>query len=614
MAERKIKTKAVCDSAAWGGTKIALAVLTCLLLITATAFANVEKKSKDLDLDSKGSKAVDVIVQYADDATDQHDKTAKGHGAVIKQHFGVIKGAAMHIPADKLAKLIAHDPSIKFVTPDRPVKGATARTDGFTAVNAGVAQSYGYTGAGVTVAVLDSGIGSHDDLYGRVRASFDFTGEGTDDLYGHGTHVAGIIAGNGYRSSCWFCAVTFMGIAPRASLVSFKVLDHTGAGSDSNVIAAIDAAIALKDTYGIRVLNLSVGRPVFESYTLDPLTQAVEKAWKAGIFVVVSAGNLGRMNSQGNNGYGTITSPGNDPYVITVGAMRTMNTPTRTDDTIATYSSKGPSLLDHVVKPDIVAPGNQIVSLRAPNGYLGTLPQDAVPVNTFAYTIATSPSAYYTKLSGTSMAAPMVSGAAALLLQQNPSLTPDQIKARLMKTAFKSLVPSTTVFDSTTGQTYFEQADIFTVGAGYLDIYAALTNSDLAPTTTGVAQSPTAMFDTTTGTAHLVTGTYVLWGNSVLWGDSVVWGNSVLWGDSILWGDSVVWGDSTSQAFSILWGDSVLWGDSILWGDSTSCDGSSILWGDSVLWGDGFTDPEPAGGTTTCDPTTGCTTSSGTGL
>jgi serine protease AprX len=154
-------------------------------------------------------------------------------------------------------------------------------------------------------------------------------------------------------------------MAPNANLINLMVLDQNGQSSDSIVIAAIDQAIALKSTYNIRLINLSLGRAVTESYKADPLCQAVEAAWKAGIVVVVAAGNDGRDNSVGEQGYGTIDAPGNDPYVITVGAMKAMDTYSRTDDLIASYSSKGPSLYDNVVKPDLVAPGNQVVSVEA---------------------------------------------------------------------------------------------------------------------------------------------------------------------------------------------------------------------------------------------------------
>jgi serine protease AprX len=157
----------------------------------------------------------------------------------------------------------------------------------------------------------------------------------------------------------------YVGIAPGVNIINLRVLDQNGNGTDSSVIQGIEAAISLANTYNIRVINLSLGRPVFESYAVDPLCQAVEQAWKAGIVVVVAAGNQGRNNSVGSFGYGTITAPGNDPYVITVGAMKIEGPALRTNDLIASYSSKGPTLFDHIVKPDIVAPGNLIISTMA---------------------------------------------------------------------------------------------------------------------------------------------------------------------------------------------------------------------------------------------------------
>src|SRR5262249_31167197 len=148
-------------------------------------------------------------------------------------------------------------------------------------------------------------------------------------------HVAGIIAGSGRMSMCPSCTRTLKGIAPGATLLDLRVLDQNGSGKDSSVIAAIQQAISLKNRYNVRVINLSLGRPVSESYKQDPLCQAVEAAWKAGIVVVVAAGNSGRDNSQGTDGYATITAPGNDPYVITVGAMKAMDTGARNDDLIA---------------------------------------------------------------------------------------------------------------------------------------------------------------------------------------------------------------------------------------------------------------------------------------
>ena len=318
-------------------------------------------------------------------------------------------------------------------------------------------------------------------------------GGGTDDHYGHGAHVAGIIGGNGKLSSGSNAIHTFRGIAPNVNLINLRVLDANGKGTDSAVIAAIQEAIALKNKYNIRVINLSLGRPVYESYHLDPLCQAVEQAWKAGIVVVVAAGNDGRNNSAGTNGYGTIMAPGNDPYVITVGAMKDNSSITRADDTVASYSSKGPTSIDHVVKPDLVAPGNRIFSLKASTAQLVNIaPGNAAPVKYYENTGSTALSNDYFQLSGTSMAAPMVSGAAALLLQKDPSLTPELVKARLMKTATKNFPSFSTVLDG--NNVYISQYDIFTIGAGYLDVAAALNNTD---TGNGIAVSPTVYFDST---------------------------------------------------------------------------------------------------------------------
>ena len=247
------------------------------------------------------------------------------------------------------------------------------------------------------------------------------------------------------------------GIAPGAHLVSLRVLDRNGEGTDSAVIRAIEKAIELKGVYNIRVLNLSIGRPVFESYVTDPLCRAVEKAWQAGIVVVAAAGNDGRDERFGTKGYGTITAPGNSPRVITVGAMNTVGTPSRNDDKMASYSSKGPTAVDHIVKPDLVAPGNAVVSLLAKGSTLAEVYRDNIVPSWMFRSAGSAPSGYL-QLSGTSMAAAVVSGAAALLLQQNPQLTPDLVKYRLMKSAFRGLPEEMTSTDPATGITYREQA------------------------------------------------------------------------------------------------------------------------------------------------------------
>jgi serine protease AprX len=493
-------------------------------------------------------------------------------GATVLQKLDLINAALVQIPPVALAGL-ANNPNVRYISPDRGVKASLEYAEPTT--NASVAFSYGWTGKNVWVAVLDSGINAnHPDLLGRTYADNLVLWEPTNqDLYGHGSHVAGIIAGNAKASTGAEYTRTFRGIAPGSSILSERVLDSNGVGTDSTVISGIQRVIQYKNTYGIpRIINLSLGRPALESYTLDPLCQAVEQAWKAGIVVVVAAGNQGRNNSVGTNGYGTIASPGNDPYVITVGAMKDMSTVLRSDDLVASYSSKGPTAFDHIVKPDLVAPGNGIVSLYTPASTLATsFPSNAIP---WSYYSLTSFTGYnYLRLSGTSMSTPMVSGAVALMLQKTPSLTPDQVKARLMKTATKTFPLSSFATDPLNGITYTSYYDIFTIGAGYLDVWAALNNTDSV--TAGAALSPTAVYDPLTSSVSIVNTTSVVWGDTGFWGTSVVWGDGMVWGNSIfssgtstLAGTSVVWGDSTTFGFSVVWGDSIVWGDSRLASES----------------------------------------------
>ena len=322
-----------------------------LLLAAGFAFAdngNNGKNSKDLENGDPKAK-VDVIVRYKHAPTDSDLQKFRDKGGKEKASLHLINGASFSISKGDVSGL-AKDPAVAFISPDRPVKGSMDFA--IPTVNAGIAQKYGWNGSGVGVAIIDSGINtSAPDLRQAVRYAENFvTWENvTDDLYGHGTHVAGIIAGNGSQSSGRSSDTTFMGIAPAAKLINLRVLDRNGQGTDSAVIAAIERAIQLKNQYNIRVINLSLGRPVFESYTVDPLCQAVESAWQAGIVVVVAAGNSGR-DSSGTHGYATISSPGNDPYAITVRRYETNGTTLGADARLPRYSSKGPTLYDHVVE------------------------------------------------------------------------------------------------------------------------------------------------------------------------------------------------------------------------------------------------------------------------
>src|SRR5262249_50120953 len=216
----------------------------------------------------------------------------------LKKVFSGISAAEVVIPASVLPTLAA-DPTVVYVSPNRPNTGALDVTT--QAVNANIAWQYGWDGSGVGVAVIDSGITAKNDfstsngLGSRVVYGESFvTDPSTTDAYGHGTHVAGIVGSNGKSSSGSGFTRAFKGVAPNVNLINLRALDSNGAGSDSTVISAIQRAIALKSTYNIRVMNLSLGRPLFESYNLPPLCQAVEAASNAGIVVVVAAGNYGR--------------------------------------------------------------------------------------------------------------------------------------------------------------------------------------------------------------------------------------------------------------------------------------------------------------------------------
>jgi serine protease AprX len=569
-------------SAAWGKRLI----MVVLLLVAETAFAQLPDSNGRMvgkfapDLASVVARAhqgatanetVDVIVQYKQTPQSEQEGRVQRLGARLNHRLGVVKGIALTIPASALPALEADD-EIVSVSVDHPVKALDDYTN--AAMNVSAPWNAGYNGTGVGVAVIDSGINdTHPDLwnsnerYSRVVYHQDFTGTSVKnasgqtvyDLYGHGTHVAGIVGGNGYLSNG-----TYAGVAPNVTLVDLRVLNSLGQGTDSNVISAIQQAINLQNKYNIQVINLSLGRPISVGYAQDPLCQAVESAWKAGIVVVVAAGNYGRISVDGSDGYGTITAPGNDPLVLTVGAMKSMDTFSRTDDRIASYSSKGPTMYDHVVKPDVVAPGNLVVSLDDHGSTLETLfPGNEVAGNRTNHD--------YFILSGTSMATPAATGAVVLQLQQNPNLTPDQVKARLMKTAYKTFPVSSTATDPTTGQTYTSYYDIFTVGAGYVDTEAAMNNTDLTSSAVGAAASPTAVYNAKTGTVTLSNGASTVAAGSVVWGTSVVWGSSVVWGTnvsgtSVVWGSSVVWGTSTLTGFSVVWGSTSDVADSVVWG------------------------------------------------
>ena len=357
-----------------------------LLLIFAGTLAYADNSKISPELQSLPStQNAQVIVQYVPGTTvtcsgllgliDCLANDILSLGGQLLGQLPLVNGVVALLDGNGIQTL-SNQSNVVYISTDRMLKPSLSNAA--SAVNAEFAWQSNYTGAGIGIALIDSGVISHPDLNQGIllsprvvyQQSFVPGNSSPIDQFGHGTHVAGLIAGDGLSSTGALYSKTFKGIAPGANIINLRVLDANGSATDSVVIAAIARAISLKSTYNIRVINLSLGRAVYETYKLDPLCIAVENAWKNGIIVVVAAGNNGRY--QATNGYATVTSPGNDPYVLTVGAMKPMGTPQRTDDLIASYSSKGPTVVDAVVKPDLVAPGNLLVSLAAPTSTLYT--------------------------------------------------------------------------------------------------------------------------------------------------------------------------------------------------------------------------------------------------
>jgi serine protease AprX len=487
----------------------------------------------------------------------------------LDHNLDIINGLVLDLPNNLLLKLAWH-PNVFRLHLDRPVKSHIYRTS-VTVGARTVQQTLGYTGKGISIAVIDSGITTwHDDLtnttttlfpYGnqRVRKFVDFVnGRALPyDDNGHGSHVAGIIAGNGYDSRG-----EKVGIAPESNIIALKVLGAEGTGTISSIIAALNWVAANATTYNIKVVNMSIGAGVYESYWTDPLTLATKKITEKGITVVAAAGNMGK-DAQGRLQYGAITAPGNAPWVLTVGASSTMGTLTRTDDKMADYSSSGPTMFDFGAKPDLVAPGTGTVSLAVPGSYFYSLKSQNLVDGKIL--LGSKP---YLTLSGTSMSAPVVAGTVALMLQANPTLTPNLVKALLQYTA-----------QPYPGYKTLRQ------GAGFLNSLGAVRLAAYYRAPIVGDRMPT----------QRVWSRHILWGNHLLsngfikptanaWANNIVWGSARTLGDA---GDNIVWGSVASDGDNIVWG-STAEGDNIVWG--AMADGDNIVWGsasdgDNIVWG-----------------------------
>jgi hypothetical protein len=408
------------------------AVTFVLLLVVSLLVAMLPANSSPFGSD----RPVSVIVRELPGESSVPERAVEALGGEVERHIPIIDGFVAEVPAAAVPELRRVD-GIHSVTLNSRVR-LLGTIDGIdpnkdpgswlkVAKNTKLLEmwQHGFTGQGVDVALIDSGVAPVDGLAMQVingpDLSFDSQAENLTDIdtYGHGTHLAGLIAG---RDSAIAPGKEdedvdkrFVGAAPGARIVSLKVAASDGATDVSQVIAAIDWVVQHRNSDGlnIRVLNLSFGTDGTQSYLDDPLAYAVEVAWSRGIVVVVSAGNAGFGTPQLNN-------PAYDPYVIAVGGDDTKGTDDPKDDVIPAWQSRG----NATRHPDLVAPGKSLISLRDPGSFV----DEANPGARVGYS-------RFFRGSGSSQAAAIVSGAVATVLEQHPELTPDQVKALLMDTA-----------------------------------------------------------------------------------------------------------------------------------------------------------------------------------
>jgi serine protease AprX len=439
----------------------ALVVATLAVLVVTAAEGAVPREAS---AQPDGAASVRVIVQKRAGAGLAPELAVRRLGGQVTRALPIIAGFAATVPAAAAGGL-AGLPGVRAVTPDDRVRvQGTASSGGIRSVypkvvKADAAWNRGVTGSGVTVAVLDTGVAANlpdlagrlvqvpDDLSGQVRPCKNLSGElDCNDRYGHGTFIAGLVAGNGASSGG-----KWKGVAPGARVLSVKTAGADGSADVSNILAAIQWVVSFKDRYNIRVLNLSLGTDSRQDWRVDPLNYAVERAWAAGMTVVVAASNEGPAP-------GTITKPADDPWVITVGATDDRGTAGVSDDLLPDFSGRGPTA-HGLAKPDVVAPGAHVISLRAPGSTIDTQFPNYVDGS-------------YRQGSGTSMATGVVSGAVALMLQANPGFTPDRVKYALEATARDAA-----------------SNDPMAVGSGLVDANAAAFSAPAGTANQGLARS-----------------------------------------------------------------------------------------------------------------------------
>jgi serine protease AprX len=496
-------------SGAWGGRTIRLLALVVLVLVAAMLPAVADEAPLAAD-----GQPVSVIVRAEPGALEAAARQVERFGGQVGRQLGVINGFSARVPADAVERL-TESSGIVAVTRNEPVAMQAAAyaptTDAGSLYNTTLAtgaQAYwkaGYTGKGIDVAVIDTGtapvpgLATAGKLINGPDLSFESQAKNLRylDTYGHGTHMAGIIAGRAETAvagSYVGDTANFLGMAPDARIVSVKVADAMGAADVSQIIAAIDWVVQNKTSNGlnIRVLNLSFGTNTSHPYTIDPLCHAVEAAWKKGITVVAATGNAGYYMTPGGAG---LTSPARDPYVISVGATDTMKTLAASDDRVASFSSSGVVGTGGTKNPDLVAPGKSIISLAVPGSFIDQ-----------TYGAAGAVTGGFMRGSGTSQATAVMSGAAALVLQQHPTWTNNQVKALLTSSA-KPLMAGTLTPSAQ--------------GKGTLNLTKALSTTTMAGSQSYTNSTGAGTLELARGTAHLVDNGVVLNGEQDIFGDAV---------------------------------------------------------------------------------------------
>ena len=510
---------------------------------------------------SGGSGKVTAIVQPNGDWTDEQEGALVAHGARVKQKHENLDSRVVELPAAAVEALAARD-DIAYVSADREMHalGHISTTTGADAARLLDTTTSTANNGLINIAVLDSGVDVwHKSFYNpsgsssRVSGNYIFTSEtasGKLDDFGHGTHVASAVAGSAHVAGG-----AYKGAASDGFVFNIKVLDSQGRGTVSQLLAAMDWVISNRTYYNLRVVNLSLGMPAIDSYRNDPVCKAVRRMVDLGIVVVVAAGNDGR-DATGRKLYGAIHSPGIEPSAITVGATNTFGTDTRSDDVVTSYSSRGPTRgawtdgagvvhHDNLIKPDLVAPGNKVIWAAASDNNL-LLSHPELNAN-----VSADKTRNMMTMNGTSMAAPLVAGAASLLLRHNPRLTPNLVKAILMYTA-----------QPLAGHNALEQ------GAGQLNIEGAVRLAKLVRTDLPQYWNPSVL------NASMPVGTALLKSGAAAPTPSTTVG-----GYTFNWSRGIVLGQATGSGLELITKYQKIYGTGAIMGDGTTAavDGSGVL-------------------------------------